>query len=313
METYNIKIIFAIFLVVLICSCSNGIIIKGRILNAIDNKPLSKISLVINGIGEIKTDDDGYFKIKGLEPLLNYDFTIQPGGYTSVPLHIRTQEKGQIIDANTVFVIPQPPSHGVFSYYQNNYERIDEQVALRYFLSYGEPDKEPSHIAQSGKGRLAAWYINDQSISSLVKVHQGTPLIVWQANGTNLNNYYNGIAPLYHQPKRMIGGNNCGSYEQAIIPEGMYLGLKDLVIGEYNEYCYAPLTYTIDKWTFEKLQSFIGQDFIVIPTNFEPGNYAFLASDMDWDPSSSYAIVNGVNPVIKSSVATFELINKQRN
>jgi hypothetical protein len=294
----------------LITGCSNGVIVKCRIMNAIDNKPLARTTLTITGKRDVTTDDDGYFKIKGLEPMLNYDFTIQQEGYTSVSLHIRTQEKGQIIDANTLSVIPQPPAHGVFSYYQGNYERLAEQEAIRYFLSYGEPGKEPNHIAQSGNGRLAAWYMNDQSASSLVKVHQGTPLIVWQANGTNLNNYYNGIAPLCYQKSRMVGGGNCGSFEQAIIPGGWYLGLKDLVIGEYNNFCYAPLTYIIDKWTFDKLQSFIGQDFIVIPTNFEQGKYAFLASDMDWNPSSSYAIVNGVHPVITSAVATFELISK---
>jgi hypothetical protein len=310
MKARSIMLLLATLVVVFISACSNGVIIKGRIINAIDNVALSSIPLVITGIDELRTDDDGYFNIKGLEPMSDYDLIIQPEGYTSVSLHIRTQEKGQIVDANTFSVIPQPPSHGVFSYNQGNYERITEQVAIRYLLSYGEPGNDPNHIAQSGNGRLAAWYMNDQSISSTIKINQGTKLVVWQANGTNLNNYYNGIAPLYFQDKRIIGGSDCGTYEQAIVPAGFYLGLKDLVIGEYDRYCYAPLTYTIDKWTFDQLQSFTGQDFIIIPTDFEPGIYAFLASDMNWDPSSSYAVVNGVKPVITSPVATFELIQK---
>lgn len=304
------KLYFLLVMFFLLTGCNSGVTIQGRLIDALSNEPLVKKSIVVEGLRTIKTDENGYFKIKRLQSFVEYNYNIQPESYTSISLQIRNSGNKDLIEAGTFMVIPKPPSSGVYIFSQEKYTQIPEKQSFRYHLRYGAPGEIPDGFAQSGDGRLAAYYMNDNDISSLPKINKGTPIVIWQKNGSNGNTYYTGIASLYKQEKRIINGNSCGSLQQAIIPEGWYLGLKDLTIGEYSIYCYAPLKYTIEKMSFETLHCINGQDFTIIPTTFSSGKYSFLSSDMDWDRSSSVASVNGVVSELTSFVSAFELINK---
>jgi hypothetical protein len=288
--------------------CSNGIKVKGKLINALDNKPLSNTSLLINGEGNVETNSDGDYEIGQLQPFQEYNFTIQPTGFTSVNIHTSTQDKGRSIEVEPLLVIPQPPSFGAFSYYLGKYAKIPERQAFRYALEYGKPGEEPDEIAQSGEGRLTAWFLKDESISSLPQITQHVPIVLWHSGSNNSNNYYIGIAPLYQREQIIITGKRFGTIAQAIIPEGWYLGLRDLIVGEYTTYGYAPLNYKNEKWPFQNLQCISGQDFNVIVPGFEPGKYAIIVSDMDWDPNISYGKLNGISPVITSNIPVFEII-----
>lgn len=308
MKKYKIlRLYFFLVLFILLTSCDTGITLNGKLIDALSNKPLSRTSIIVEGLKTIETDENGNFKIKGLQGYAEYNFNLNPDGYTTAALLIENNINQKQIEAGTFMVIPLPPSSGVFSYSYGKYDQIPVTKAIRYFLEYGEPGEVPNKIAQSGDGRLAAWFLQNDAISSLPKIVQGAQIVVWQTGGSNGNNYYSGIAPLYKQEEMIITGNSCGSVQQAIIPDGWYLGLKDLIIGDYNRYCYAPLKYTIEKMPFKTLQYINGQNYFIIKTNLNPNKYAFLASEMDWNRNSSYAIVNGVNPVISSSVCAFEI------
>ena len=311
MRKYFYEKLYLLFVVFsLLTGCNSGVTIEGRLINALTNEPLVRKSIVVEGLRTIETDENGYFKINRLQSFQEYNYNIRPESYTSVSINIRNNENKDLIEAGTFMVVPEPPASGVFTYDKGQYFQIPEKQAIRYHLKYGAPGEIPDGFAQSGDGRLAAYYLNDNAISSLPQIIQGVPIVIWQKSGSNGNNYYCGIASLYKQEKRIITGNSCGSIQQAIIPEGWYLGLKDLTIGEYNIYCYAPLKYTIEKLSFETLQCINGQGFSVIKTTFSPGKYSLLSSDMDWDRSSSVSSVNGVVSELTSSVSVFELINK---
>lgn len=279
-------------------------------MDAITNKPLANTSLTIESAGAVKTNDDGYFEISHLEPFHYYDLKIEPVGYTSVLLHANAPENEQLIEVDPVSVIVKPLAPGVFVFSNGKYDIIPEIQVYRYALEYGAPGAQPNGLAQSKSGRLTAWYMKTDVISSLPKIPQGAPLVIYSKGISDNKNYYCELAPLFRYEQKTITGDACGSVEQAIIPEGWYLGLKNLTIGEYDEYCYAPLSYTFERRPLDQLGCMNGQDFIIIPTQLEPGKYSLISTEMDWDPNSSYAMINGVTQEITSSVAMFEVIQK---
>ena len=297
---------FLLAILFLLSGCNFGVTIQGQLIDALSNEPLAKKTIFVQGLRTIKTDKNGYFKIKRLQSFTEYNYIILPENYTSISLQIRNRDNKDLLEAGTFMVIPQPPSPGVYTVNQGNYVLIPEKQAFRYHLKYGAPGEIPFFFAGSSDGRLAAYYFNENDISSLPKISKGTPIVIWQKSGSNSYNYYSGIACLYKQEKKIISGNCSGSLRQALIPEGWYLGLKDITIGEYR-YCYAPLKYSIEKMSFETLQCINGQDFTIIPSTFNSGKYSFLSTDMDWDRNSSVARVNGVVSELTSFVPIFEL------
>ena len=300
------KSIFYFFLLTLtlLIGCNNGVTVKGRIIDVLANKPLINRTLSIEGIGNIKTDNDGCFEIRHLLIFREYIFDIQTAGFTPVSVHTTTKDKKQLIDIGQLVVIPQPPEPGIFTYSQGKYSRLSVNQAFRFYLNYGEPGKVPIYIPTTEDGRLAAWLLKNESISSIIKIPQDIPFIVWQSAG------FNEIAPLFQHKGRTITYTLRGPIMQANIPGGWYLGLKDIIIDEKADQWYASLNYKIIRWPFNKLNRTDGQNFSVISTTFEPGKYAFCNSEMDWNPNSDYATVNGVHQEITSSVPVFEIIKK---
>ena len=306
------KFIFIILLFpfsILFLGCSNGVVVKVKLINALTSGPLSNASISIDGFGLLKTDDDGQLLLKNLDPYLEYNLLINPNNFTSTSVHFKTKGKDEQLELGQIFTVPTPPSRGEFIYKNDRYIELELVRAYRYFLYYGNPGEEPDGIAQSREGRFVGWYVTAKSLISVVKIMKGTPIVVWNTGGPSGNNYYCGIAPLIYKEKITITGEACGSKKQAIIPEGWYLGLTDLIIGKYNIYCYAPIEYSISKILFQELKCRVSDRLLVLSTDLTPGKYAFLTSDMDWDPSSSYASINGVRPNISSDVSVFEIVS----
>lgn len=296
-----------LFLFISLCTAvllegCQGVVIEGKLVDALSNKPLARTSVYIDGSKTIKTDENGMFKIKRLPPMDEYNFTLQPEGYTSVSLHFVNQKNKKLINAGQSLVITQPPFPGVYVYDQGRYSQLSECQAYRFYLYYRISGKDLNYIPSSGDDRLAAWSLKDESISSIPLIKQGVTIVIWQSS------IYNEIAPLYQYNSRSITCSSIWDIGTATFPGGWYIGLNNLVINENSNTWYAKLSYSINKWSFKELKSVNGQSFSIILTNFEPGKYAIINSEMDWNPNSSYAVVNGVDPIVASSVYAFEVI-----
>jgi hypothetical protein len=303
------QMVLLFVVIIFISGCNSGVTVKGRIINSLTNEPIRNVAIEVEGHDGIKTNNDGYFKIKRLdEELKKYSFVLKPSGFTSVKVYCKNNGTDMEYDTGDHLVIPRLPGYGIFVYQDESFLPIPGSKAVRYNLKYGSPGMRPDRHPSSGRGRIAAYYFNDDAVESLLKIHSGEKIIIWWSDEYTDNLSLDGIAKIKKYKSTTINGECMDRKVQAIIPEGWYIGLESLKVGNYKP-CYAPIDYEINIEKLKSMRCVEGQNFTVIPTaHLLPGKYSFTSKNMDWNKSSSYAIVDGVVPEITSYVSLFEII-----
>lgn len=300
-KAYTLSVILAFFLTIISCDLLlPGSKLKGQVIDAITGLPVSDATVVATmeaNIGDgnkserkkTTSDTNGQFVIKGLSPKHTYTLTVNKEGFSSDSIRENPPANDQTkLIGKKLAIIPKPPIPGVYTYDKGKYFPISEKQALYYALLYGKPGEVANGFAQSSEGRLAAWYVKNENVVSVIQIPRGRPLIIWQKYSENRNEYYDGIAPLFKQEQKIIVGTKCGNTAQAIIPEGWYLGLEKLSIGEYNIYCFAPVQKVFKKSSFDQFRMIKGDDYTVVFLDILPGKYALTVTEMNWDPNSAY-------------------------
>ena len=227
------------------------------------------------------SDAAGYFILKNLLPETDYTLRVGDGRYIGDLVAFKTgnvvYERISILD---VIVLPEPPGSGVYALEEGEYTAIPEVPLKYYYLKYYAEGSDVGGIAQSGKGRFTIWYLDADDGNTLPVVEKGTKLVIWNRRGKKSESYYDGIAPLFFHEQHKIVGTKCSGRKVATLPEGWYSERRELHIGAYNIYCYAPITADSVHigWKNIEMRTFHGG--VILDLDLEPGRYVLKSSEM---------------------------------
>ncbi|GAB1418442.1 hypothetical protein MASR2M12_12070 [Bacteroidales bacterium] len=259
------------------------------------------MKVLVENYGVVETNDEGIFKLTKLEPDRKYFFTLNTESFLPVDFQFSTYESDLHSVPSELTVIKRPMFTGVNFLEKGKYTIIKETPAYRYYLNYAlEPETDFKYLPLSGSGRFVGWYLREQQLQKFVR---GSNIVLWDVS------QFSFIAPLSYHSKRIIKSSNNKPF-YAEIPSGWFIGLDSLTIIENTEGTYPFVNYHISKRDFSFIQKFSGKDYIILSANLEPGKYALIPKDLNWDKNSSYPNRNGVTPVIVEKVYAFEIVEK---